>query len=249
MIFFEPLSPLYQYTTPILYTYEALMAVELHQLKLACNSIVPSGPGYTDARYQTCAAAGSRPGSLFVNGDDYLNSSYGFYFNHVWRNFGIVVLFTIAFIAVSTWLNEVLEWNGGADGAVTYCGKRRHDKESKHDEEHTNEDVDYYAPPRSTDSEKTLGGSHDLQQAESTFTWRSLNYTIQTSSSERVLLNDVSGYCQPGQLTALVGASGAGKSTCKWNGLFLLKMKPVLTSPNLSIDHLDSTPADRKGNR
>lgn len=193
------------------------MAVELHHLNLTCNSIVPSGPGYTDPRYQTCAAAGSRPGSLFVNGDAYLNSSYDFYYSHVWRNFGIVVLFTVAFIVFSSWLNEAMEWSDGTAGAVTYCGKRRHKKKASHDEENIVENVDYHAPPRSADSEKTLGGNQHLQGTESAFTWRSLNYTIQASGSERVLLNDVSGYCQPGQLTALVGASGAGKSTCKWN--------------------------------
>jgi ATP-binding cassette subfamily G (WHITE) protein 2 (SNQ2) len=37
------------------------------------------------------------------------------------------------------------------------------------------------------------------------------NYTVKVPGGERQLLNDVDGYCKPGQLTALMGASGAGK--------------------------------------
>ena len=46
----------------------------------------------------------------------------------------------------------------------------------------------------------------------------SLHYTVKVKSQEgktmdRKLLNGISGYVKPGQLTALMGASGAGKTT------------------------------------
>ena len=47
-----------------------------------------------------------------------------------------------------------------------------------------------------------------------TFTWERLNYTVPVPGGTRRLLHDVYGYVKPGTLTALMGASGAGKTTC-----------------------------------
>lgn len=44
----------------------------------------------------------------------------------------------------------------------------------------------------------------------STFTWRDITYTVK---GNKQLLNKVSGYCKAGTLTALMGSSGAGKTT------------------------------------
>ncbi len=47
-----------------------------------------------------------------------------------------------------------------------------------------------------------------------TFTWEGLNYTVPVPGGTRRLLHDVYGFVKPGTLTALMGASGAGKTTC-----------------------------------
>lgn len=46
------------------------------------------------------------------------------------------------------------------------------------------------------------------------FTWENLNYHVPVPGGQRRLLHDVLGYVKPGTLTALMGASGAGKTTC-----------------------------------
>lgn len=46
------------------------------------------------------------------------------------------------------------------------------------------------------------------------FTWEKLNYHVPTPEGQLRLLHDVYGYVKPGTLTALMGASGAGKTTC-----------------------------------
>ena len=46
------------------------------------------------------------------------------------------------------------------------------------------------------------------------FTWENLNYVVPVPGGTRRLLHDVMGYVKPGTLTALMGASGAGKTTC-----------------------------------
>lgn len=46
--------------------------------------------------------------------------------------------------------------------------------------------------------------------SNSVFTWKDLTYTV---AGDLQLLNKVSGYCKAGTLTALMGSSGAGKTT------------------------------------
>jgi len=46
------------------------------------------------------------------------------------------------------------------------------------------------------------------------FTWERLNYHVPVGGGQLQLLNNVYGYVKPGTLTALMGASGAGKTTC-----------------------------------
>ena len=47
-----------------------------------------------------------------------------------------------------------------------------------------------------------------------TFTWEGVNYTVPIPGTSLRLLHDVYGYVKPGTMTALMGASGAGKTTC-----------------------------------
>jgi ATP-binding cassette, subfamily G (WHITE), member 2, PDR len=46
------------------------------------------------------------------------------------------------------------------------------------------------------------------------FTWEGVSYNVPVSYGTRQLISDVYGYVKPGTLTALMGASGAGKTTC-----------------------------------
>jgi len=55
---------------------------------------------------------------------------------------------------------------------------------------------------------KTCDGADD-----STFTWKDLTYTVKADGGDKNLLNNVYGYCKAGTLTALMGSSGAGKTT------------------------------------
>ncbi|KAJ5112048.1 hypothetical protein N7532_000093 [Penicillium argentinense] len=202
------------YITPALYTYESVMAAEFHNVNFTCaaSSIVPSGSNYTDVAYQSCAYAGSKIGSTVVNGDDYLAAHFGFYYRHVWRNFGILCLFTFVYVALTCWLSEVMEWELDSAGPTQYNSSKKwfSQRKARFDEESSPVSVDSKASPAESQGVKP---EQSLAATESTFTWADLELSVQIGKEKRKLLDGVNGYCKPGTLTALVGASGAGKST------------------------------------
>jgi ABC-type multidrug transport system ATPase subunit len=55
--------------------------------------------------------------------------------------------------------------------------------------------------------------NNELIRNRSIFTWRNLIYTVKTSDGDLVLLDNVQRYVKPGMLGALMGTSGAGKTT------------------------------------
>lgn len=208
------------------------MAAEFHNVNFTCaaGSIIPAGPNYTDVAYQTCAYAGSQIGSIVVNGDDYLAAQFGFYYSHVWRNFGILCLFTVAFIGLTCWLSEVMEWELESAGPIQYKRSRslfKRINDTGGDEEKTPISIDPKASPVGSPvgiPEQTLSAT------ESTFTWSDLKLNVQIGPETRTLLDNVCGFCKPGSLTALVGASGAGKSTCKMSNFSLISECLKLTT-------------------
>ena len=188
------------------------MAIEFHDRYFPCapDSILPSGPGYDDPVFQSCAATNVEAGQTGVDGDEYLHSAFGFSYANVGRDFGILFLFLLGFWVINMLLVEKIDWVESGGGGLRYAKKHKSSK-----------------APQGTDEEITVEGAatpvyeqvhlanreKGLVQSGSTFTWRDLHYTVKHKDGDKKLLDGVSGYCEPGKLTALVGASGAGKST------------------------------------
>lgn len=205
------------------------MAAEFHGLNLACSpgSVIPAGSGYNDIAYQSCAIAGSVPGSLSVSGDSYIAASFNYHYSNVWRNFGIMLLFTIAFILLAAFFTEILEWSASGSGALEFKNAKvtAHTVCAKDEEEKA---VEAIGTPE-TSSSGTVGDQPAtipyLDTDRTTFTWSDLTYKIPYDGETRILLNGISGYCAPGQMTALVGSSGAGKTTCElYHSMEFLKL-------------------------
>jgi ATP-binding cassette subfamily G (WHITE) protein 2 (PDR) len=86
-----------RYLNPIYYALESLLINEFEGRSFACTEIVPSGPGYesTAGLEQSCSALGSEAGSLQVNGQRYIETTYQADLGNKWRNFGILWAFAI----------------------------------------------------------------------------------------------------------------------------------------------------------
>jgi ABC-type multidrug transport system permease subunit len=75
------------YLNPVAYAFEALMANEFHDRQFPCLQFIPIGPAYQNVTgtQRACSVAGGPPGSSSINGDDYINATYGYYYSHLWR--------------------------------------------------------------------------------------------------------------------------------------------------------------------
>lgn len=191
------------------------MGMEFHGRDFTCApaSIIPSGADYNDPTLQSCASTGVRPGELSLNGDEYIGSEFGFSFNNLGRDFGILMLFTVGFLIINMLLVEKIDWAPSGAGALKFAKKKALPTSARPTDE---ESIDDGATIPVANTEQFTKEGKGLVKSGSTFTWRDLNYTVPYKDGDKKLLNGVSGFCEPGKLTALVGASGAGKSTRKF---------------------------------
>ena len=188
--------------------FAALMMNEFKRLTLTCtsDSLVPSGPGYENLRYQTCTLLGSSPGSSDINGGDYINLSFQYDPKDLWRNFGVIIVLIAAFLASNALLGEYFSYGAGGK-TVTYYAKEN--AERKVLNQKLAEKKEHRRQKHAEEEEKAA-----LKiESKSILTWEKLVYEVPTPSGQLRLLNEIYGYVRPGELTALMGASGAGKTT------------------------------------
>ena len=206
------------YLNPIQYTFEALLVNELHGQDFDCSQIVPSYPGLTGDTF-VCATAGAIEGQTFVNGDRFLKASYNYSIGHLWRNFGILMTFAIAFFIIYMLATEFNSKTSSSAEVLVF--RRGHtprqlldsEKPGNTDEELQNDEAiaigrsDEAAEKKQDEKVKALAPQTDV------FSWKDVCYDVPVKGGQRRLLDHVSGWVKPGTLTALMGVSGAGKTT------------------------------------
>ncbi|GME99171.1 unnamed protein product [[Candida] boidinii] len=200
----------YSYMNPLLYGFEANLTNEFHGRVMPCSDsdLIPSGPGYENVASdnQVCAFVGAS--GKEVLGDRYVDLSFGYSFSHVWRNFGILILFTVGFILINLLIVEIYHPVGqGGDVLLFTSGGHIPDMENnERQKDLETSTVDY--PSSSSSARKRIGTSRAVDgddAPESTvklgsndvFTWKHLDYVIQYDGNDRKLLDDVQGFVKP----------------------------------------------------
>jgi ATP-binding cassette subfamily G (WHITE) protein 2 (SNQ2) len=185
--------------------FAALMANEFGRIDLTCEgaSLVPNGPGYNDINSQVCTLPGSVAGNARVSGSAYIEQGFRYSPDQLWRDWGIIVVLIVGFLAANTLLGEYIKWGAGGK-TITFFAKE--DKERKKLNDALREKKENRN--RKNDVESGLS-----VESKAVLTWENLCYDVPVPSGQLRLLRDVFGYVKPGQLTALMGASGAGKTT------------------------------------
>lgn len=192
------------YLNPASFCLQALLASEMGNRELSCvePQLAPYGDSYTNDAFRSCTVTGSSPGSISINGEAFVEAQYDTSTSDVWRNFGIIVAFWIFYAAMAALGFEInLSMNGGS--RVLFDRSSRQ-KELAHAED----------PEKVSNSTVSSSSADEAVSAGQTvFTFENIDYFVQHEGKGKQLLRSVSGYVRPGQLVALMGSSGAGKTT------------------------------------
>ncbi|KAF9526334.1 pleiotropic drug resistance ABC transporter [Crepidotus variabilis] len=200
------------YINPFRYGFESLLTNEFHTLNGACVNLVPQGPAYQNITLsnQVCTTVGALPGQPYVQGSRFVELSLGYFYSHLWRNFGIICGFGAAFATALFVFTEINTKTSGYSAVVLYKRGTRIDTPG--------ESPDQEKGPHKTLSEgQSPSATATLSEhikSEDIFSFSHVSYTIPIANNQtKRLLEDISGYVTPGKLTALMGESGAGKTT------------------------------------
>ncbi|KIW94024.1 uncharacterized protein Z519_05340 [Cladophialophora bantiana CBS 173.52] len=208
------------YVNPVSYSYEAVLTNEFHGRLMDCSpsNLIPRGP-YAQPGYQGCSLPGATMGSTRVSGDAYFQTSFGYSRSHLWRNFGVVIAFTVLYILITAFASEIFSFAGGGGGALVFKKTRKAKKMIGEKTKDTDEEKAVTpVEPSSSGTSEILKEEKDaivggIAKSESIFTWENVEYEVPYQGGKRKLLNGVNGYVKPGIMIALMGASGAGKTT------------------------------------
>lgn len=198
-----------RYINPSYYGFESAMLNEFVDRRFPCDQMVPVGPEYADipSSAMTCAVKGARPGENFVDGSEYVRVAFGYVNSSKWRNFGILVAFTIGLCAAHLIVSElVAAARSKGEVLVFKRGALREQQKST-----VTTDEEHQVPPGSRnnlDKEKYSAAEPHVEKQTSILHWQDVSYTVKTGGEDRVILDNVDGFVKPGTLTALMGVSG-----------------------------------------
>jgi len=229
------------YIQGLSYAFEAMLSNEFnYPINCASAQIVPFGEA-RDTAFQTCALTGSKPGSIVVESADYLSVTFGYTRAHIGRNVGVLLAFSVLYLIPTVIASEVMSFAGSGGGVTVFArtkgakaqlaqdaegGRGKQDVEtasgelvkpsragsdvtrthgSEEDEKNNNDKKASSSPAAAN------GHKHISVEDRPVFTWSDVN--LELPNGGRKLLQHVDGFVKPGTMTALMGASGAGKTT------------------------------------
>jgi len=202
------------YLDPLAYAFEALMVNEFDGREFNCSQFVPGDPRSTSGIPSdgfVCNAVSAKIGAFTVSGTDYLRTAYKYENSHKWRNFGITLAFTIAFLVIYLVFSEYNE-SAMQKGEVLLFQKSTLKKIKKQHGSVKN-DIEAGNEKEITQQNESDQNVDVIHAGTDIFHWRDVHYSVKIKKETREILNGVDGWVKPGTLTALMGASGAGKTT------------------------------------
>ncbi|KAL4900736.1 hypothetical protein BDW74DRAFT_92620 [Aspergillus multicolor] len=200
------------YLNPIGYAFESLMVNEFSHRRFDCALYVPSGDGYNDVPSQSriCSGNGAVAGEDYIDGDTYLNTQFEYYYSHLWRNYGILLGFMFFFLAAYIISSELVRAKPSKGEILVFPRGKipAFAKQVRRDEEEA---------PTTEKSKLGAEKSDDhvgaIKKQTAIFHWQDVCYDIKIKGENRRILSNVDGWVRPGTLTALMGVTGAGKTS------------------------------------
>lgn len=178
-----------------------------------CSNFVPGGMDvYKDAPLSSkiCSQKGAVAGQDFIDGDTYINTTYQYYSPHLWRNFGILCAFFVAFFGLYIFCSELIRAKP-SKGEVLVFPRGKIPAFANDARKDDPEEV--IASEKGAVASEPQESTGAIVRQTSVFHWENVCYDIKVNGTDRRILNSVDGWVKPGTLTALMGVTGAGKTS------------------------------------
>jgi ATP-binding cassette subfamily G (WHITE) protein 2 (PDR) len=184
-----------RYVNPIAYAYESLMINEFWNREFPCAGFVPQGPGYdaVDELSRICSVVGAKAGQNVVSGEDYLRLSFGYESKNLWRNFGILMAFTVFYLGTYIVAAELVSSKKSKGEVLVF--RRGHKLANA---------TDIESPDGKTDAIAEIPDIPSIQRHSSIFHWRDVCFDITVNKEKKRILDHVDGWIKPGTVTALL---------------------------------------------
>jgi ATP-binding cassette subfamily G (WHITE) protein 2 (PDR) len=189
------------------------MVNEFSGRQFPCSNYVPGLLEIYDSAplsSKTCSEKGAVAGQNFIDGDAYINTTYRYYRSHLWRNFGILCVFFAVLLFMYIVSSEYIRAKPSKGEILVFPRGK----------------IPAFAKViRKDDSEAVVGSGKPTVAGEprdrtaaivrqtSIFHWEDVCYDIKIKGTPRRILDCVDGWVKPGTLTALMGVTGAGKTS------------------------------------
>jgi hypothetical protein len=195
-----------RWINPVFYGLEFVFLNEFVGQEYSCSDFVPNGPGYEGLGNGefVCNVAGSVPGQSFVRGEDYLKASFGFSNSHKWRNFGIIIVWTVFYMVLHLFTTEYVASERSKGEVLVFLRESIHKASSKGaSDEESGASLPAGRQEASGDSSEKV----EVERQTSVFHWKEVCYDIKIKGDPRRILDNVDGWVKPGTLTALMVSS------------------------------------------
>lgn len=102
------------------------MANEFSGRDMACvpEQLVPQGPGI-DPAFQGCSLTGAQINANAVSGASYLEAACDYSRHDLWRNFGVVIAFSVLYILVTVAATELSSLTSHSTSATVFKKSRK----------------------------------------------------------------------------------------------------------------------------
>ena len=178
-----------------------------------CSNYVPDGSKiYEDAPLSSkiCSQKGAVAGQDFIDGETYINTTYEYYSPHLWRNFGILCAFFVVFFVLYIFCSELIRAKP-SKGEVLVFPRGKMPAFVKNVRKEDPEEV--IASEKGAVASEPGDSTAAIVRQTSVFHWENVCYDIKIKGTKRRILDSVDGWVKPGTLTALMGVTGAGKTS------------------------------------
>ncbi|KAJ5521119.1 CDR ABC transporter [Penicillium fimorum] len=197
------------YVNPI----AALMINEFGGRSFPCANFVPGILDiYKDAPLSSkiCSQKGAVAGQNFIDGEAYINTTYEYYSPHLWRNFGILCAFFAVFFGLYLYSSELIRAKP-SKGEILVYPRGKVPSFAKNLRKEDPEEV--IASEKGAVVSESQDTTAAIVRQTSIFHWEHVCFDIKINGVPRRILDSVDGWVKPGTLTALMGVTGAGKTS------------------------------------